>query len=92
MEVDPQTAIIGYKISGDRVKDTAREISTEEDYKLAMESILKKTRNARSKTYMLILQNLVGVLIGLPTGELHAKIICTAPKPTHCCLQAEKGL
>ena len=83
MEVDPQTAIIGYKISSDRVKDIARELSTEEDYKLAMESILKKTWNERSKTYMLILQNLVGVLIGLPTVELH-KIICTASEPTHC--------
>lgn len=61
MQLDPQTAVIGYKISGDRVKDAAREISSEEDYVFAMETILKKTQNARSKTHTLVLQNLVSV-------------------------------
>ena len=63
MELDPQTAVLGYKFSSDRIKDAPREISSSEDYVFAMEFILKKTRNARSKMHMLILHNLVSVLI-----------------------------
>ena len=73
MQLDPQTIIIGYKISSDWVRDAAQEISTEEDYTFAMESISKKTQNARSKTHMLILQNLVGFLISSPTIKFHVK-------------------
>lgn len=63
MQLDPQNAVIGYKISGDRAKDAARELSREEDYVFAMETVLKKNKNARTKTYTLVLQNLVCVSI-----------------------------
>ena len=59
MGLDPQTTVIGYKISSDRVRDAPQEISSEQDYTLAMESILTKVRGARTKTYTLILHNLV---------------------------------
>jgi hypothetical protein len=59
MGLEPQTAVIGYKISSDRAKDAPQEMSSDEDYALAMELILKKARGARTKTYTLILHNLV---------------------------------
>jgi hypothetical protein len=69
MQLDSQAAVISYKLSSDRAKDAVREISTEEDYVLAMDSILKKTRNARMKAYTLILHNLVSVRF--PTSKSH---------------------
>ena len=64
MDLDPQAAVIDYKLSTEPARDAPREISSEEDYALAMESILEKTQNARTKTHTLILQNLVRVLTG----------------------------
>lgn len=59
MQVDQETAVLGYKLSGDRVKDSARQLSTVEEYKSAIEEIRRKVRNARTKEHKLILHNLV---------------------------------
>lgn len=59
MQLDKDTAVLGYKLSSDRVKDSPRQLSTAEDYNFAMEGIQKKLRNARSKEHKLILHNLV---------------------------------
>ena len=62
MRLDQETAVIGYKLSGDCVKDSARQLSTAEEYKSAMEEIQRKVRNARTKAHKLILHNLVHAL------------------------------
>lgn len=58
---DQAAAVLGYKFSTDRVKDAARQMSTAEDYTLAMEELLAKVRSARTKEHKLVLHNLVGV-------------------------------
>lgn len=59
MQLDRDTAVLGYKLSSDHVKDSPRQLSTVEDYNFAMEGIQRKLRNARSKEHKLILHNLV---------------------------------
>lgn len=59
MRLDQTVAVLGYKFSGDRVKDSPRQLSTAEDYKLAMDEIRRRVRNARTKEHKLVLHNLV---------------------------------
>ena len=61
MQLDQVVAVLGYKFSGDRVKDPPRQMSTAEDYKIAVEGIQKRIRNARTKEHHLVLHNLVSV-------------------------------
>lgn len=67
MQLDESVAILGYKFSADRIKDSARQLSTMEDYEFAMEEIRRKVRNARTKEHTLILHNLVSVSPIFPT-------------------------
>jgi hypothetical protein len=89
MQLDPGTAIIGYKLSDERVKKPPQEMTSEEDYKLAMGLILQKTRNAKSKTHMLILHNLVGIFVGFSFPPLNQLWYPSASTPIHCRLQAK---
>ena len=67
MQLDESVAILGYKFSADRIKDSAQQLSTTEDYEFAMEEIRRKVRNARTKEHTLILHNLVSVSPIFPT-------------------------
>jgi hypothetical protein len=62
MGLDQTTAVLGYKFSGDRAKESPRQLSSTEDYQLAMGEIRRKVRNARTKEHRLILHNLVSSL------------------------------
>ena len=42
MQLDQDTAILGYKLSADHVKDSVRQLSTVEEYKFAMAEIRKR--------------------------------------------------
>ena len=59
MQLDPAVAVLGYKFSEDRVRLPPRQMSTAEDYTIAMEEILKKVKNARTREHKLVLHNLV---------------------------------
>jgi len=62
MQLDQDTAVLGYKLSADRVKDSVRQLSTVEEYKFAMAEIRKKVGGARSVKHKLVLHNLVSTL------------------------------
>lgn len=66
MQLHQDAAVIGYKLSADRIKDPVQQLSTAEDYKSAVGAILRKIRGARTKEHKLILYNLVRVLLVSP--------------------------
>lgn len=59
MDLDPQSARIGYKLSGDRVRDASNQLFNAVDYRLAVEKVLEKARRARHRDVVLELFNLV---------------------------------
>ena len=59
MRLDSAVAVLGYKFSEDRVRLPPRQMLTAEDYMIAMEEILKRARNARTREHKLVLHNLV---------------------------------
>jgi hypothetical protein len=61
MQLDQTVAVLGYKFSGDRVRDPPRQLSTAADYRLAMEEIQRRVKNARTKEHKLVLHDLVCV-------------------------------
>ena len=91
MGLDQGNAKIGYKISGDRVREPARQLSKAEEYEFAMEGIRKKVKSARTKEYKLILHNLVRALhtSSIQVSSCTATFIFTAPKTIYRCLEAE---
>lgn len=59
MDLDPLTARIGYKISGDRVRDDPNQLSNVDDYRFAVQKVVDKASRARSRAVVLELFNLV---------------------------------
>ncbi|KAE9389953.1 hypothetical protein BT96DRAFT_1002732 [Gymnopus androsaceus JB14] len=58
MDLDPQSARIGYKLSGDRVRDAPNQLSNAVDYQFAVNKVLEKVRHAHSREVVLVLFNL----------------------------------
>lgn len=67
MQLNKDTAALGYKFSGDRKKDLARQLLTAEEYGFAMNEIRSRVRNARTKEHKLVLHNLVSTSHAFPS-------------------------
>lgn len=59
MDLDPVSAHVGWKISGDRARDAPNWLSNEDDYRFAVDRVVDNARCARSQEVVLELFNLV---------------------------------
>lgn len=84
MQLDQTVAALGYKFTGDRVKDPPRALSTAEDYRIAMEEIQRRVRTARTKEHKLVLHNLVGVPFTHPSCTLNDQLFTVAKTVYRC--------
>jgi len=59
MELDPLTAKIGCKLSGDRKGDAPYQLANEDEFRYAMEQVIDKIKRARTKEVIVEIFNLV---------------------------------